>query len=349
VVDGGQLRDLLAEIAADVRLVKVPVNRAPWTATPFRVEAGEPVTWLCWGALAPVSPLGLVLGPSLVLRVRAEGGRSRRSPRDTGTFTADADGRVEVGSAYPGEMDERGVVTVDRVPYRLMRGALNAILVRWQPGTNVREALAAIAERDASGLCATEAARLADPPAPPQGWDDHPLLPVCDVYSPADGGLAACARGSLVSIIRRPAEASLTPTLRLRWSWRLDKLPSRLPEDTPLTHDYISVALEFDDGRDLTWHWSAGLPPGFAYPCPLDHWRHRETHIVARSGAADLGRWIDEERSVLADHRVAIGGPTPARAVRAWLITVTVFQGLEARGEFGRIELADEESATRVL
>ena len=241
------------------------------------------------------------------------------------------------------------MVTVDRVPYRLMRGALNAILVRWQPGTNVREALTAIAERDASGLCATEAARLADPPAPPQGWDDHPLLPVCDVYSPADGGLAACARGSLVSIIRRPAEASLTPTLRLRWSWRLDKLPSRLPEDTPLTHDYISVALEFDDGRDLTWHWSAGLPPGFAYPCPLDHWRHRETHIVARSGAADLGRWIDEERSVLADHRVAIGGPTPARAVRAWLITVTVFQGLEARGEFGRIELADEESATRVL
>ena len=51
----------------------------------------------------------------------------------------------------------------------------------------------------------------------------------------------------------------------------------------------------------------------------------------------------------MADHRVAIGGPTPARAVRAWLITVTVFQGLEARGEFGRIELADEESATRVL
>ena len=122
MVDGGQLRDLLAEIAADVRLVKVPVNRAPWTATPFRVEAGEPVTWLCWGALAPVSPLGLVLGPSLVLRVRAEGGRSQRSPRDTGTFTADADGRVEVGSAYPGEVDERGVVTVDRVPYRLMRG-----------------------------------------------------------------------------------------------------------------------------------------------------------------------------------------------------------------------------------
>jgi Protein of unknown function (DUF3047) len=30
---------------------------------------------------------------------------------------------------------------------------------------------------------------------------------------------------------------------------------------------------------------------------------------MARTGTADLGRWIDEERPVLADHRAAIGGP----------------------------------------
>jgi hypothetical protein len=168
VVDGAQLRDLLAEIAMDVQLVKVPVKRAPWTATPLRVEAGEQVTWLCWGELAPVRPLGMVLGPSLVLRVRVEGGDSQRSPRDTGTFTASAGGRVEVGSAFPGEVDERGVVTVDRVPYRLMRGALDAVLVRWQPGANVTEALARIAERDASGLCAAEAARLGIRPDRPR-------------------------------------------------------------------------------------------------------------------------------------------------------------------------------------
>ena len=56
-----------------------------------------------------------------------------------------------------------------------------------------------------------------------------------------------------------------------------------------LTHDYLSVALEFDDGQDLTWYWSSALPLGFAYRCPLKHWRHRETHVVARTGAADLG------------------------------------------------------------
>lgn len=116
-----------------------------------------------------------------------------------------------------------------------------------------------------------------------------------------------------------------------------------------LTHDYLSVALEFDDGRDLTWYWSAALPVGFAYRCPLEHWRHRETHLVARTGTADLGRWVDEERAVLADHQTAIGGPVPARVVRAWLISLSVFQGGDARGEFGRIELVDGDHVVRAL
>jgi hypothetical protein len=152
-----------------------------------------------------------------------------------------------------------------------------------------------------------------------------------------------------VGILRRPAEARLTSTLRVRWSWRIDELPSDLPEDTPLTHDYLSVALEFEDGRDLSWHWSSALPEGFAYRCPLDHWRHRETHVVVHTGRRDLGRWVEEERPVLADHRVAIGGRPPERVVSAWLISVAFFQGREGRGEFGRIELLDGGEVVRVL
>jgi hypothetical protein len=151
------------------------------------------------------------------------------------------------------------------------------------------------------------------------------------------------------AIIRHPAEMTLTPSLRLRWSWRVDTLPSRLPEDTALTHDYLSIALEFDDGQDLTWYWSRCLPEGFSYRCPLPHWRRRETHIVARSRTADLGRWIDEERPVLADHQAAIGGSAPGRVVRAWLIAQTVPQASHAVGEFRRIELVDGDQKLRVL
>ena len=70
---------------------------------------------------------------------------------------------------------------------------------------------------------------------------------------------------------------------------------------------------------------------------------------MARSGTADLGRWIDEERPVLADHRAAIGRPTPSRVVRTWLIAQTVPQAGHAAGEFGRIELVDGDQRLRVL
>jgi hypothetical protein len=70
---------------------------------------------------------------------------------------------------------------------------------------------------------------------------------------------------------------------------------------------------------------------------------------VARSGTAGLGRWIDEERPVLADHQAAIGGPAPTRVVRAWLIAQTVPQASHVAGEFRRIELVDGDQKLRVL
>jgi len=229
-----------------------------------------------------------------------------------------------------------------------MSGTLSAVVARWAPGTDPQRALASIAGRDRSGLCAAEASRLADPPAPPAGWDTHPLTGREQAFFPTGSGITVNA-GWTSAIIRHPAEMTLTPALRLRWSWRVDTLPSRLPEDTALTHDYLSVALEFDDGQDLTWYWSCCLPEGASYRCPFPHWRRRETHIVARSGTAGLGRWIDEERPVLSDHQAAIGGPAPSRVVRAWLIAQTVPQAGHAAGEFRRIELADGDQKIRIL
>ena len=98
-------------------------------------------------------------------------------------------------------------------------------------------------------------------------------------------------------------------------------------------------------------HWPRGERRRslLAYRCPLEHWRHRETHVVVRRGTADLGQWVEDERPVLADHQAAIGGPAPASVVRAWLIAVSLNQGGTGRGEFGRIELLDGEKVVRVL
>jgi pimeloyl-ACP methyl ester carboxylesterase len=347
-VDGEALRDLAATAAADARLVRIPVSRPPWTRTGLTVTTGEDVTWLAWGSLRLFRLLALALRPRLVLRGRVDDGVVQEGARDTVTFRADRTGELGLGSLFPGELQANGTVITDRIPYRAMSGTLSAVVARWAPGSDPLRGLESIADRDPSGLCAAEAARLADPPAPPAGWDTHPLAGCEEAFFPTDTGITVDAVWTS-AIIRHPADMTLTPSLRLRWSWRVGTLPSCLPEDTALTHDYLSVALEFDDGQDLTWYWSCCLPEGLSYRCPVPHWRRRETHIVARTGTGDLGRWMDEERPVLADHRAAIGGPAPSRVVRAWLIAQTVPQASHAAGEFSRIELADGDQMLRVL
>jgi pimeloyl-ACP methyl ester carboxylesterase len=346
--DAQALRDLVATVAADARLVRVPVNQPPWTPTGLAVTTGEDVSWLAWGSLHLIRPLGAALRPRLTMRGRVGDGAPVEGARDTVTFRADRTGELRLGSLYPGELQADGTITTDRIPYRAMAGALSAVVARWAPGSDPRHALESVAGRDPSGLCAAEAARLASPPTPPTGWDTHPLAGSEAAFSTSGAGMTVDACWTS-AIIRHPAGMTLTPSLRLRWSWRVEALPSRLPENTALTHDYLSVALEFDDGQDLTWYWSCCLPEGFSYRCPLPHWRHRETHIVARTGTGDLGRWIDEERPVLADHQAAIGGPAPSHVVRAWLIAQTVPQAGRAAGEFSRIELADGHRTLRVL
>lgn len=347
-VDGPKLQDLIGEVAAEARLITVQGNCRPWIPIGMRVTEGDAITWLAWGQAFLIQPIGVGVRPSLGMFGRVEGGRPQASPRQTFTFTADRDGQIEFGGRLPGELHEDGSIAVDRVPYGLMRGGFTAVVARWAPTIDPGVALGTIAARDSSGLCAIEVARLAAPPQPPRGWAHHPLLGCEDVYRASANSIKSECRHSN-AIIRRPSEAALTPTLRLRWTWRVDELPSRLPEDTTLTHDYLSVALEFDDGRDLTWQWSCALPEGFAYPCPLEHWRHRETHIVVRTGLEDLGRWVHDERCVLADHQAAIGGSPPARVVRSWLLSGSLFQAGTARAEFGRMELVDSDRVIRVI
>jgi len=347
-IDGAALRDLLAQAGAVAELVRVAINRPAWTPTNVHAAAGDQVTWFAWGYAYVIKPLGVGVWPRFALGGRVNHGTVQQSARDTYTFVADRLGPIELASLFPGELRADGTVASDRIPYRTMRGSISAVVARWPPGADPRASLESLSDRDSSGLCRAEAARLADPPLVPPGWAHHRMLRPAETYTPSERGIVTRVRDA-VGIVCRPVNVPLTPTLRLRWSWRLDELPSKLPEDTTLTHDYLSVALEFDDGRDLTWYWSCSLPVGVAYRCPFDHWRRRETHVVVRSGTTELGRWVDEQRDVYADYRIAIGDPAPARVVGAWLISCSFLQGNEGRGEFGRIELVDRETVLRVL
>ena len=81
-----------------------------------------------------------------------------------------------------------------------------------------------------------------------------------------------------------------------------------MPEADAAKHDYFSIAVKFENGKDLTYMWSAAMPEGTHFVCPLPGWNEIEWHAVVRSGQTDLGKWLAEERNVLADYERVIGG-----------------------------------------
>ena len=127
----------------------------------------------------------------MVLIGRVGDGPAQDSARDTFTFTADRDGPLELRSRFPGEPREDGSFVTDRMPYRAISGRPQAVVARWAPETDPSEALSALGARDASGLCAAEAARLVDPAQPPPGWDHHPPIGKKEIYAPSERGITA--------------------------------------------------------------------------------------------------------------------------------------------------------------
>jgi hypothetical protein len=66
--------------------------------------------------------------------------------------------------------------------------------------------------------------------------------------------------------------------------------------------------------------------------------------VVARSGAADAGRWVTERHDIYADYRRIVGGEPP-RIVGVALMTDTDDTGERAVAYYGAIRLepgADE-------
>lgn len=234
------------------------------------------------------------------------------------------------------------------MPRALFRGGFDVVVAVWPSGTDVGARLADTPNQDPTGLCRRELDRIATPIAPPSGWEPHRYVPLAGLHHEHDGVVDVDSLGR-AEIVCRETRAPLTDTLTLRWRWRMDRLPARRAEDTLLTHDYMSVAVEFDDGRDLSYHWSAALPKETSYRCPLPYWRKREWHLVVRSGRAGLGEWYHEERTLAGDRSNAIGGATPREVARVWLIVTCVSAGGEARGSYADIELVDRAATIRVL
>ena len=220
-----------------------------------------------------------------------------------------------------------------------------------------RMAIAILAAMLALGLAGGAQAQVASggaaPPKfdPPAGWDFLPETMAYgggDIFHVVAGGAGGGPRPQMrvltrqnAAIITRDVDVPLTEATTLKWRWLFKKIPTKFAETAAANHDYISIAVKFDNGQDLTYMWSVNLPPGTGFHCPLPGWEHRETHVVIRSGGANLGRWLKEKRPILADYKRYIDVPRPRRITQIWIIANSFIQKGDGEATFGDISLGD--------
>ena len=142
-------------------------------------------------------------------------------------------------------------------------------------------------------------------------------------------------------IIKKDLDIPLTKTTEIDFSWLYRKLPATAPETTLPAHDYMSIAIEFDNGQDITWYWSHSLAPETFYRCPLAGWDKVETHIVVQSGQDGLGEWHEHKRNIFTDYSRSVGGEMPKKIVGVWFIGNSMFGRRDADAEFANISVQD--------
>jgi hypothetical protein len=285
-----------------------------WRPTGLHVCKGESFVISARGSIWLSEPLSVVVEPKSMLWLRLGGTQPIAKPaQNDHVFEAWADG--EVGLFLKG-------------------------LSEWASPAGDLISAARAATKGSIRVCLRKTDWPATPSRAPNGWRYLWRLGDGSIYSEKTPHEISIDTHGDVGILQRDVDHVLTPNTRLTWSWLVDELPSRLPEDIRLTHDYLSVAVEFEDGRDLTYMWSAGLPHDHIFACPLGFWCDWETHWVIRTARDGLGKWHSESRRLWDDTEVAYGA-RPVRAVRLWLIANTVFQRRRGRATVRDLTLSE--------
>ncbi len=329
------LRGMPPDAAPQVAVLTLLPADPGWRASGVIVRKGQSLTVFADGAVWISKPLSVGASPLTALWLRiAKTAPLRKMHASASTFEAWASGELEFCLKPPGEWANESGDFDPAVPRAGASGAIEAIVALW-PGA-----------ADA-GVVALEKSGLSGPPAinraPPKGWSYLWRIGDGSIYGAAEDAGKPCINVHThgdVGILQYSIEAPLDADTALEWRWRVDQLPSVLPEHIQPTHDYLSIAVEFENGQDLTYFWSAELPVDTVFKCPLPWWSTRETHWVVRSGREGLGQWQSERRNLKSDYEQAIGGAMPSKVVRVWLIANSVFQRKHGEATFADIALS---------
>jgi hypothetical protein len=334
------LEHALAEVPADLIAERVwtqlPASEPPWHDSGISLRVGEEVSYFAAGRVLVSSALDVWVGPRLQLWARiGEAGPIQSSSRDSNTLRAESDGRLFFGNYFPNDWkDPSGARLQSDAVYAGMAGEIWILAVRWRGAA--KDGLdALVAAGDPLGVASSERERFALGDPAPTGWHHLWHIGESEVFRAASGpngerAIEAEFVGD-TAILQRDVAFALGPGSEITWRWRVDALPGLVREDSIVSHDYLSLAVEFENGLDLTYYWSKALPVGSAYWCPLPNWKHKEFHVVIRSGSEGLGAWHAERRDLHAE-ALRHFGKHPGNVVRVWLIANSVFK--RQRGSF---------------
>lgn len=334
-------KEPLADPVADRARVTIDNAVAGWVASGLKVGKGEEVALFADGKL---EAQGVVLEPKFLIWYRVgENGDAANLFANGDTFVAPTDGEVFVTVRPPGLYwpDRRGTYPEGFSATPAVPVDFEIDIIRFSgTAANGLSELAAAGDLAAKAALATLATRK----QLPAGFEPLWYLGAANVWADgaSDGrpGITADTDDD-TSIVKKALDIPLTSTTEITFDWRYDAVPALGPETEQQFHDYLSVAIEFDNGQDLTWLRSAHLEAGTHFHCPLAWWDTRETHYVLQGPEAPLGEWSTYTRNVLADYATAVGGEAPTRIVGVWFIGTSVIGRQRAAASFADVAIVD--------
>lgn len=327
-------------VAANICIDLMPAKNE-WQDSGLHIDAGDEVTLFTAGDVVASWLADVRMAPKVVLwhRIGKDGPMSK-IPGAASSFRANRTGPLYLAVKAPGDWENESGTFDPARPWTDAKGMVRVLLVKW--GESATQGLTMLKSIDNSELVNAALSQSQSPALPPQGWNYLWRIGDGEIYTPgAERGHICCHTDRDAGILQIPADFALTDATRFAWKWRATVLPSSIREDIQPTHDYLSIAIEFDNGLDLTYMWSSELAVDTIFQCPLPWWNERETHWVLRSKPSEIGSWLTEERNVSSDYARAIGGPMPQRIVRVWLIAVSAFQRGEGKCDYADIKLSD--------
>lgn len=242
------------------KFITRPANILPWTPTGLNLQPGQQVSTFASGRVWRSRVLDLFVPPQFALWFRVGvNGEVFNSTRDTNTFSVKSGekGELYLANQFPAWWQEKsGRVVGDLAIYENGGdGKIEVLVVVWKDGVDVGKLLSNLSTD--SEFIKTESQR---PPAesatnlPPE-WYHFWFLGTSTLYSSlSTQEHKKCIHAKpdkSIGILMR--DLGPTPVfekgVKVKWDWKIDALPSRLREDTTFSHDYLSVAFEFENGR----------------------------------------------------------------------------------------------------